>query len=303
MQLVNEITAYEVAVFTDQVTAGSPTGVILDANSLSKDQMQRIARTLGHSHTAFVTELEQDECDVSVRFFTPAQEITNCGHGTIAVHVLRTTHNASMGDALVKQRVLSGVQEVSIHHDGNITAHFKQQEIGFYDVEQSVMDDLLSALNLAEADLNEQYPIVLASPGSNRFMVGINNRVPLKAVSPNFEKLRDVCTHVNSIGCFVFTIESISSFAEATGRMFAPVIGVEEDIVNGNSSGCLGAYLLRMAPDNRLGPELSLRVHQGHTLNRPGTVLVTAKWVNDKIETIIGGTAVVASRREISLHD
>ena len=299
----HQVTAYEVAAFTKQATAGSPTGVVLNADRLSDDQMQQIAEELGYSHTAFLSELDQDGCDVSVRFFTPRQEIKNCGHGTIAAHVLRTTQATRPRDGHVRQRVLSGLQEVDIRsQDGNITVHFEQQEVSFHDVEPDAKAELLSALNIAETDLDEQYLIVLASPGSNRFMVALNDPATLKAVSPNFDNLLDICSHVDSIGCFVFTVGTISASVEAIGRMFAPVIGVDEDNVNGNSSGCLGAYLLRMDKDGRIGRELSLRVNQGDVLNRPGMVLVTARWVEDKVQTIIGGTAVVASQRQITLH-
>ena len=50
------ITAYEVAAFTNDPRAGSPTGVVLDAGGLRDEQMQAIAQQLGFSHTAFVSE-------------------------------------------------------------------------------------------------------------------------------------------------------------------------------------------------------------------------------------------------------
>ncbi len=294
-----QITAYEVAAFTNQPTGGSPTGVVLKAERLSEAQMQQIAKVLGYSHTAFLTELDQEDCEVSVRFFTPAGEIKNCGHGTIAAHVVRTTQNTNPGDTFVRQRVVTGMQEVDVRHqDGLITVYFKQQAVDFQPVDQEVSTALLSALNLSEADLNKQYPIILASPGSNRFLVGVKDVATLQTVSPDHASLIDLCARVNSIGCFVFSLET---FTVANGRMFAPVIGVNEDVVNGNSSGCLGAYLLHMDKEGRLGSELNLNVHQGHRRSRPGTVFVTARRVDGKIETITGGTAVITSQRQIAL--
>ena len=298
----SQITAYEVMAFTTQVSEGSPTGVVLIDNSLRDDQMQHLAKVLGYSHTVFIEELTQEVCDVRVRFFTPVREIKNCGHATIAAHALRTTQNPIQNNTLVRQQGLSGLQVINISYQGGVPIiHLKQDEIVFTHVEEELASELLSALNIPVGNLDERYPIILASPGSNRFLVGLKDPETLISISPNFSQLMNVCDRVNSIGCFVFTVDSIASSVEALGRMFAPGIGVDEDIVNGNSSGCLGAYLLQMDTDGRIGSELSLRIHQGHTFNRPGTVVVSAKLGEDKIETSIGGTAVIASQKQIDL--
>lgn len=85
---------------------------------------------------------------------------------------------------------------------------------------------------------------------------------------------------------------------QSLARMFAPAIGVDEDVINANSSGCLGAYILRLGNF----PELTLRVQQGHHFRRLGTVQVTARRVDNRIETTIGGTAFGVMLHEIPLH-
>ena len=71
----------------------------------------------------------------------------------------------------------------------------------------------------------------------------------------------------------------------AAGRMFAPAIGVAEDIVNANSAGCLAAHLLDT------GRYASVEVHQGDTLGRPSTVLATATRTPEGITARGGGLA------------
>jgi PhzF family phenazine biosynthesis protein len=300
--LSRSITAYEVAAFTDNPSAGSPTGVVLEADDLSDEQMQFIIDQLGFSHTAFLTESTPGNSQVNIRFFTPGGEIKNCGHATIAAHYLRASQQSLDGDYTLKQRTQSGVQEIQIQRqDGRITIHLKQDEVRFSSVKNGTLDKLLSVLNVPQTALDARYPVVLASPGANRFLVALNDLTTLKQVTPDLVRLNDLCRQYQSIGCFLFTIHSSIPPVEATARMFAPAIGVDEDTINGNSSGCLGAYLLRLDTGGTFGSELNLSVHQGHTFNRPGTVLVNAWHVGDKIQTVVGGRAVLVAEKQIQL--
>src|SRR5688500_43556 len=121
----NLITIYEVAAFTDQATGGSPTGVVLDADKLTSDQMQHIASQVNFSHTAFLKE--SADAEVEVRFFTHHHELQTCAHATIAAHFLRASMIRRTGDYVISQRTLSGIQEVEIRQrDGETTVYFKQ---------------------------------------------------------------------------------------------------------------------------------------------------------------------------------
>ena len=293
----NHITLYEVAAFTDQPTAGSPTGVVLNADGLSTPQMQAIANGLSYSHTAFITEDHPDNNSITIRFFTPLKEIKNCGHATIAAHFLRTIKYPKMETAHLTQKTISGVQQVEIRRqDQSISVHFKQQPIQFEAANPPIMQELLNILGISEADLDAHIPIILASPGTNRFLVALDSPATLQSLSPDFAALKALCDRLGSIGCFAFTM---TSSLEANARMFAPSIGINEDIINGNSSGCLGAYLLHL--DQHGKHEIQLRVHQGQAFNREGTVLVEASRVENHIQTIIGGKAVLISESKIPL--
>jgi trans-2,3-dihydro-3-hydroxyanthranilate isomerase len=291
----SEITLNIVAAFTDDPSAGSPTGVVLDLGDLSVEAMQQIANQSGCSHTAFVNELGQEAGDVNIRFFTAGGEIKNCAHATIAAHYLRAQHMNVTGDCRLKQHTLSGIQDVEVRHQNDVMSiYFKQDPISFSDVQAETIAELLAALKLSASALDERYPIVLASPGSNRFLIAINDMTTMNTLQPDFHALKALCARFEGIGCFVFAMKSAN---EADARMFAPNIGVDEDIINGNSSGCLGAYLLRLKPGLS---EMNLSVYQGQNFNRPGTVMVNARRVGDQIETWVGGRAVTISQRQVS---
>lgn len=72
-------------------------------------------------------------------------------------------------------------------------------------------------------------------------------------------------------------------------RMFAPAIGVDEDVANANSTGCLAAHLL----DTTGAQTVAIEVEQGDTLGRPASVLASARRGPAGITTRVGGLAVV----------
>jgi predicted PhzF superfamily epimerase YddE/YHI9 len=71
--------------------------------------------------------------------------------------------------------------------------------------------------------------------------------------------------------------------------MFAPAIGVDEDVANANSTGCLAAHLL----DTAGARTIAIEVEQGDALGRPAAVLASARRGPAGITTRVGGLAVV----------
>lgn len=66
---------YQIDFLTKMKFAGNPAGVVANADGLTDQQMQRIARELNNSETAFLFKLEDGTCDMQVRFFTPIKEL------------------------------------------------------------------------------------------------------------------------------------------------------------------------------------------------------------------------------------
>ena len=71
----------QVDVFGAEPYLGNPVAVVLDADGLTSDEMQRIARWTNLSETTFV--LPSSKADYQVRIFTPVQELPFAGHPTL----------------------------------------------------------------------------------------------------------------------------------------------------------------------------------------------------------------------------
>ena len=73
----------QVDVFTREIFGGNPLAVYPDADGLDREEMQRIAREMNLSETAFVVTPSSSEADFRVRIFTPQREIPFAGHPVI----------------------------------------------------------------------------------------------------------------------------------------------------------------------------------------------------------------------------
>jgi trans-2,3-dihydro-3-hydroxyanthranilate isomerase len=216
--------------------------VVLNADALDDDDMLAIARSLKFSHTAFLSKSRNADCVFAVRFVTPNGQLKNCAHATIAAHCFWAKVFGVKRDQPTKQETMAGLQEVrTTETDEGPMVYFRQNPIVQEDVDTATIRQLTDALGCSAETLHSAYPVKLASPGSFRFLVPLRSRQDLLALRPDFVKLNNLCREVESIGCFAFWIGKIAQPCEAHGRMFAPTIGVDEDAVNGNSSGCLGA--------------------------------------------------------------
>ena len=77
-----EINIFQVDAFSSKSFGGNPAGVVPNAKWLNTTDMQKIAKEMNLSETAFVQQL--DDNLFKVRFFTPICEVDLCGHATIA---------------------------------------------------------------------------------------------------------------------------------------------------------------------------------------------------------------------------
>ncbi len=79
-----KVIVYQVDSFTKELFKGNPAGVVPNADGLTEEQMQLIAREMNISETSFLLSPDDNSCDGIIRYFTPKNEVPTCGHATIA---------------------------------------------------------------------------------------------------------------------------------------------------------------------------------------------------------------------------
>lgn len=246
--------AFHVNAFTDVPYSGNPATVIVNAQGLSKAQKQIIAREVNTPETMFI-----DGCSSSMmrlNFFTPIREVPACGHGTIAAAHVATRMKG--GDSPI--RFQTAIGEIRIEGAQNRYRMISGQKWAIRDT--YLTDSLADALQY-----RPQGPIICAQTkgGLPRLLIQVE---ALETLTPDFTKLKTALEAEGLSGLFAFTIDD-AAFSSFRGRMFAPPLGINEDVVNGNASLALGAWV-RSRPN---APE-RIDIRQGDALGRPGTVTV-----------------------------
>lgn len=301
--MTREYTLYQVDSFTKEKFAGNPAGVVTNADSLTEEEMQKIARELNNSETAFIIRSNNNEYDVQVRFFTPLKEVPICGHATIAAHYVRAIENR-MNSARIYQKTGAGILPVDIlEEDNDYRITMTQGKIQFGDIiEGAEKNILLEALNINENNLMQNYPIQIVSTGHSKVMIGIKNSKILNKLNPNYDALSKLSNKIKCNGYYVFTTDSQESDILINGRMFAPAIGINEDPVTGNANGPLGAYLVHHNLINHNNSMFKFKAKQGEAIKRAGIIEVEVK-VEDKepVEVKISGNAVIVFKSVLSL--
>jgi PhzF family phenazine biosynthesis protein len=294
---------YQVDSFTLELFRGNPAGVVANADGLTDEQMQNIARELNNSETAFILGPTDDSHQVWVRFFTPTIEVPSCGHATIAAHYVRSIEN-NYESCTVIQKIGAGVLPVNIIKENcDYKIIMTQGRIEFEDIfTPEVNKNILNALKLSANDIDEKCPIQIVSTGHSKVLIGIKSQDVLNSLQPNMDALSKLSKEIKCNGYFVFTLDTKENDILTKGRMFAPAIGIKEDPVTGNANGPLGAYLVKHKLIKTNGKYFSFNAKQGEAINRSGIVEVEVEIENEIPKKVkVGGNAKIVFKTEIEI--
>lgn len=293
---------YQIDSFTKERLTGNPAGVVTNADGLSDQQMQKIARELNNSETAFIFSPDDDTYDVQVRFFTPTKEVPICGHATIAAHYAKAIEN-HFETRRILQKTGAGILPVDIIREDDDYKIVMTQ--GKVEVQAALpvkaQQTLTAALGITQQDILENCPVAIASTGHSKVMVGIKDINMLHSLQPNMDSLAKLSNEIGCNGYYVFTMNQ-NETPMVHGRMFAPAIGINEDPVTGNANGPLGAYLVHYGLVTHNNTSFTFNIIQGEAVGRAGTMEVQVKIRNNQpIEVKIVGNAVIAFSSELML--
>ena len=206
--------------FTDTPFTGNPAAVCVTDAAPDEAWMQRVAREMNLSETAF---LHRVEGGWSLRWFTPAVEVELCGHATLAsAHVLWAT-GVLNADEPARFHTLSGW--LTCRRAGDwIEMDFPAQ----------IYTPCVPPVGLSEAlGCNV---IACANTGMD-YLVEVADETTLRSLTPNFSALGKL-----PVRGVIVTCRSASPQFDFVSRFFAPAVGVNEDPVTGSAHCALGPY-------------------------------------------------------------
>ena len=298
-----DLIVYQVDSFTTRLLEGNPAGVVLNAEGLDETLMRRIAREMNKSETAFIFDEPGEGYDIEVRFFTPTKEVPICGHATIAaLYVYAKERGLESG--VVRQKTKAGVLPVEIvPEDGDRRVVMTQARPEFgMELEGEPKAELLAGLGIDARLLDPSLPVQIVSTGHSKVLVPIGSKDTLDVLAIDGPALSRLSAKIGCNGFYAFTLDSREAGVLASGRMFAPAIGIPEDPVTGNANGPLGAYLARQGRIPRSGEGHAFTITQGEAIDRKGYMDVTVYCRGGEPELVkIGGRARIAFRTVMSL--
>jgi PhzF family phenazine biosynthesis protein len=292
----------QVDAFTETCLTGNPAGVVANGDGLTDEQMQRIAREMFVSETAFFLPPTNHGADLRIRWFTPETEVPLCGHATIAgFHVLAEEEMHGMRKAgtyqfrletrsgILPVTVVKGPERIDVRMGLNVP---KFTRAGQYKL------DVLRLLNISLDQIENRMPIV----ATDYLYVPIRRLHTIFAMKPNFSGMAQFLVNRKLSGICVFTLETIERTSAVHSRFFAPSVGINEDPVTGSSHGPLGAYLVEFGKLKPEGDTVVLIGEQGDVIGRRGRVAVEISLQGKEIRSLsIGGRAVTVLRGELFL--
>ena len=264
--------------------------MLLDDRSLRDRARCRVASAIGTSHAVFVTVGGHER--VGVRFFTATGELPACGHGTVAALAFMATRVDERVFRTELRTVAQSFMGQALHHPDGIDVSFDVKAADVRTASDAERDLVLSALG-AESGI-EANGIYAASLGRERLLVPIGSLAALAGLTPDLNCLREGCDRLGLLGCYVYSVPSPTGRLSA--RMFAPSIGVPEDIANANSTACLLALLAREGVSK-------ITVDMGDSLGNPATITASTGPDRAGAPVRVGGVAKIAATRTVSTSE
>lgn len=271
-----------------QGRGGSPTAVLDDA-SYTDAERRHLPVVAGTSHAVFIAPVDGDEQgrpSYRLRYFTSEGELPACGHGTVAALAVLAARDGGAG-AHYRLHTTSRAIEgwVRREHDA-LTATFDPGPVELREAGGSELAAIATSLELTAEALADR--ACVASNGRPRLLLPVRSRDALADLRPDFAALRRACDRYGLLGCYAYTIPDAEGRAAA--RMFAPSIGVPEDVANANSTACLAVHLAGFADRGVTG----IAVEMGDQLGNPSTITADAKRSASGVLVRVGGVAEVA---------
>jgi trans-2,3-dihydro-3-hydroxyanthranilate isomerase len=264
-------------VFTDTRFGGNQLAVLPEAQGLSSEQMQQVAREFNYSETTFVLPPEAGH-DRRVRIFTPPREVPFAGHPNIGTAFVLASMGAfgPLDEAVtVAFEEEAGLVPVAIERreEGRIWCELQAPQSLSLGAAVPV-EDVAAAVSLAPADiLTTVHAPLVASVGLPFVIAEVRDADALQRARPDlagFERLLAGGADTGDVLLYVHVYARSANDFDIRARMFSPLDGIPEDPATGSANCALAGLLTRLdeAPEG----DFTWRIAQGFEMGRPSVL-------------------------------
>ncbi|MCC7371008.1 MAG: PhzF family phenazine biosynthesis protein [Chloroflexi bacterium] len=282
-----------VDVFTRTRFGGNQLAVFPEAEGLSDDEMQAIAREMNFSETTFVLPPADPTADAKVRIFTPGRELPFAGHPVVGTAFVLARAN---GKRSLRLELKIGTLGVEADPGDGVTgeAEMEQHVPTFSPPPNADPTALAGLLGLTTEDLALETPAEIGSSGNPFLYVRLRSLDAVRRARGVADPLVRYFAGREHPAVYAFCTGGESPEAAAHARMFSLALGadVREDPATGSASGPAGGYLLR----HGLASPGRLLLEQGYEMLRPSQIGVGLTVTSGALTrvTVGGGVVLVA---------
>lgn len=270
----------QVDVFGSDGGAGNPVAVVLDAEGLSDEEMQRFANWTNLAETTFVLPPSRPEADYRVRIFTPVLELPFAGHPTLG-----TCHAwlEGGGEARAAEEIVQecGAGLVRIRREGD--------ELAF------AAPPMVRSGPASEEDAAKVAAALRVDPAEMLAVEWVDNGPGwICAMFESAERVLELRPDRLEFDLGVVGFHPPGSETAIELRAFAPVNGLAfEDPVTGSLNASVAQWLLG---NGRLTAPYVAR--QGGAIGRAGRIRIS---VDDEGTIWVGGRSTAVISGEVNL--
>lgn len=269
----------EVDVFTATPLFGNPVAVVLEAASLTDDDMARIANWTNFSETTFVTGI--DERGYDVRIFTPHSELPFAGHPSVGTaYALWSRGLIAPTQTDVVQRCKAGPIAVR-REDEHVFVQAPAPKL--QEIDSGELDRALGT--------RVEGVCLRVDVGAVWLVAQVIDRSTLRKLEPDFARLAKLSVVEATNGVTVYARDDDG----AEVRSFAPSEGIDEDPVCGSGNASVAAHIQHVSGVR----ELLYEARQGASVRRDGRVQVKttndAIWIGGRCCEVITGELEMTS--------
>ena len=274
-------------VFTTDKYGGNPLAVVLDADALTTEAMQVIAREFNLSETIFVRTPADPAHTASVRIFFPTAEIPFAGHPTVGCAIL-LAQMQHPGEADFETEItleeVAGLVPVTVTRKNGLTKAQFQAPVVPHPVEPQriALELIANAVNLPTDAIgfHRHQPAVHAG-GPSFLFVPVINQSALERVKPIEPYWSEMCGYAGTGGVYVYRQDGEDGFR---ARMLAPTDGIPEDPATGSASAILASQLMQAGVLADGTSHIGLR--QGLEMGRPSDLWLEIDVVDQAIAAV-----------------
>jgi len=300
---------YIADVFTRQIFSGAQIAVFPNADGLSNEHMQLLARELNLSETVFVFHPDSESTTRKMRIFSPLGEIDFAGHPIIATaYVLGCCGDINLTEAITHVVFEQNVGPIDVNISANqgnpVFVQFSRKISSIVDRFAPTDEELASFLSIKQSELDhKKYSPRLVSCGVPYLIVPVWSYETVRKAKFNFPAWsQSIAPQTAAQEILLFAPKTPFSDSDFNARLLGPRIGINEDPPVGSAMPAFASYLCSFE-HTRKGTH-TFAVDRGDAQSRRSVINLEMDHKGQGLLTLrVGGEAVMFAQGTVMLPD